>query len=255
MGSPGDWIRRLREERGFTREQVEDLTREFAQKTGNEHNWIRHGRLAHIERGDAVPDIYTVQSFAEVYQVTYERVLQGFGIDIPASRHLLGTSPSLLTPSNPFAILEPRRVGVSSLRQISSQETRLLTNHAENAEVLQTVLGLEFDEVYTRIGLIGTKDDSMGPYVPAGSAVKIDTRHKIVERAEWQDLIERPIYFVWHEEGYSCCWCDQRENKLILLPHPASHRSAMQLTIPGQATIIGRVTHVWSPLPGIEASK
>ena len=226
MGSPGDWIRRLREERGFTREQVEDLTREFAQKTGNEHNWIRHGRLAHIERGDAVPDIYTVQSFAEVYQVTYERVLQGFGIDIPASRHLLGTSSSLLTPSNPFAILEPRRMGVSSLRQISSQETRLLTNHAENAEVLQTVLGLEFDEVYT-----------------------------IGERAEWQDLIERPIYFVWHEEGYSCCWCDQRENKLILLPHPASHRSAMQLTMPGQATIIGRVTHVWSPLPGIEASK
>jgi transcriptional regulator with XRE-family HTH domain len=255
MGSPGDWIRRLREERGFTREQVEDLTREFAEKTGNEHNWIRHGRLAHIERGDAVPDIYTVQSFAEIYQVTYERVLQGFGIDIPASRHLFGVPPNVLAPNNPFAVAEPRRVGVFSLRQISSQETRLLINHSESVEILQAVLGLEFDEAYTRIGLIGAKDDSMGPYVPAGSAVKIDTRHKIVERAGWQDLVERPIYFIWHEEGYSCCWCDQRENKLILLPHPASHRSAMQLTMPGQATIIGRVTHVWSPLPGIEASK
>jgi transcriptional regulator with XRE-family HTH domain len=255
MGTLGDWIRQLREQRGFTREQVEELTHEFAQKTGEEHNWIRHGRLAHIERGEAVPDIYTVQSFAEIYQVTYERVLQGFGIDIPASRQLLGASFAGLAAGHRLGIVEPRHVGVPSLRQVSSKETRLLTDPGESTEVLRTVLGLEFDEEYTRIGLIGGKDDSMGPYVPAGSAVKIDTRHKIVEKAVWRDLIERPIYFVWHEDGYTCCWCDQKENKLILLPHPASHRSAMQLTMPGQATIIGRVTHVWSPLSGIGAGE
>jgi transcriptional regulator with XRE-family HTH domain len=254
MGLTGEWIRRLREQRGFTREQVEALTREFAQKTGNEHNWIRHGRLAHIERGEAVPDIYTVQSFAEIYQVAYERVLQGFGVDIPTLRRLL---PLPSTSPAPYQVgsLEPRHLAAPSLRQISFKETRLLIDPTESAEVLRAILGLEFDEAFTRIGLIASTDDSMGPYVPPGSAVKIDTRHKIIESAAWRDLIERPIYFIWHEEGYSCCWCDQRENKLILLPHPASHRAAMQLNIPGQATVIGRVTHVWSPLPGIESTE
>jgi len=31
MGQPGDWIRQLREQRGFTREQVEALTTRWAE--------------------------------------------------------------------------------------------------------------------------------------------------------------------------------------------------------------------------------
>jgi transcriptional regulator with XRE-family HTH domain len=242
MGAPGDWIRLLREQRGFTRERVEELTQELAKKTGNPHNWIRHGRLAHIERGEAVPDIYTVQSFAEIYQVTYERVLQGFGISPSISRRLL--VPSAETQDQ-TGLAEPHQLAVPFLLRFNSAETRLLTDPVESAELLQTVLGLEFDEAHTRMGLIGSKDDSMGPYAPPGSAVKIDTRYKSVAMSTWRDLVERPIYFVWHEEGYSCCWCDQRDNKLILLPHPASHHPARQMKTPGQAAIIGRVTHVW----------
>lgn len=255
MGNSGNWIRQVREQRGFTREQVEKLTYDFAQKTGNEHNWVRHGRLAHIEAGDAVPDIYTVQSFAEVYQITYERVLQGFGIDIAAGRHLLGISLGTPTPGSRTGMMEPHRIGLSSLRQMNTSETRLVTDPRERAVVLRNILGLEFDEEFTRIGLIGSTDDSMGPYVPAGSTVKIDTRYKAVESRQWHDLVERPIYFFWHEQGYSCCWCDQKDNKVMLVPHPASHRSVMQLMIPSQVEIIGRVTHVWSPLPGMEAAK
>jgi transcriptional regulator with XRE-family HTH domain len=247
MGTPADWIRQLREQRGFTREQVEELTREFSTRTCNERNWIRHGRLAHIERGEAVPDIYAVQSFAEIYQVNYERILQGFGIDTPANHHLPGQSVGIPTNGDQIEVQKSRRFGEVFLQRIRPEQTRLVTDPVENTEVLRAILGLEFDALHTRIGLIGSKDDSMGPYVPPGSAVKIDTRDKTVVMSAWRDLIERPIYFVWHEEGYSCCWCDQRDHKLILLPHPVSHRSAIQLRT-GQATIIGRVTHVWSPL-------
>jgi len=180
--------------------------------------------------------------------------LQGFGISTPEGRRLLAL-PSTASETDLPGAVEQRRLAVSFSRRINPDETRLVTDPVENTEVLRAILGLEFDEVHTRIGLIGSRDDSMGPYVPPGSAVKIDTREKNVVMSTWRDLIERPIYFVWHEEGYSCCWCDQRDNKLILLPHPASHRSAMQLTTPGQATIIGRVTHVWSPLAGIDPGK
>ena len=251
MALPGDWIRRLREQRGFTREQVEELTHEFSLRTGNEHNWIRHGRLAHIERGEAVPDIYTVQSFAEIYQVTYERILEGFGINTPASRQLLAVSSAAPVAGHQHSLMTARRPSILFLQQINLEETRLITDPAENTEVLQAILGAEFDEAYTRIGLIGAKDDSMRPFIPPGSAVKIDTRDTTVVMSAWGDLIERPIYFVWHDQGYSCCWCDQKDNKLIRVPHPASHRSVMQLTAPSQVEIIGRVTHVWSPLPGI----
>ena len=182
-------------------------------------------------------------------------MLQGFGIDIATSRYLFGVSMEKPTVTNPAGIVELHRVGMFSLGRLNAGETRLVTEPAERTLVLRNVLCLDLDEEFTRIGLIGSTDDSMGPYVPAGSAVKIDTRLKTIEGRHWRDLVERPIYFLWHEEGYSCCWCDQKDNKLILVPHPASHRSVMQLTAPSQVEIIGRVTHVWSPLPGIEAER
>lgn len=252
MSVSGDWIRRLREQREFTREQVEELTQDFAKRTGNERNWIRHGRLAHIERGEAVPDVYTVQSFAEIYQIAYERVLQGFGIDISVSGRLLATS--LMSPSEGNASGDSKSQTTGTSRRLAD-DTQLLTDRLDLAEVLRNVLGLEFDEVNTRIGLIGSKDHSMAPFIHAGSVIKIDTRQKTIETSAWRELVERPIYFFWHEKGFSCSWCDQTGNKLILLPHPGSHRPAMQLTMPGQVEVIGRVTHVWSCLPGIEVSK
>jgi transcriptional regulator with XRE-family HTH domain len=248
MGTAGEWIRKLREQRGFSRENVEELTREFAQKTGNEHNWIRHGRLAYMERGEIVPDIYSIQSFAEIYQVPYERFLHAFGIGADEKPHLPRRVLGTIAGDLQLSTRQRRGISIPNIDKLLSEETKLITDPGEMAAVLQSVFGVKDEEEFTRVGLIGRRDSSMAPYVPPGAAVKIDTMQTEVESFGWKSLIERPIYFVWHDNGYSCRWCDQKGNKLILLPNPVSHESAMQLATPGEATVIGRITHIWSSL-------
>ena len=63
----------------------------------------------------------------------------------------------------------------------------------------------------------------------------------------WKTLRERPIYFVWHQQGYSCCWCQQEATELMLLPHPASRQPIRRFRMPRDASIIGRVVNAWSP--------
>src|ERR1700722_1495263 len=92
MTSPGNWLRGLREELHLTRVAVERLTSEAAIKANNERYRIRRGRLTDIEEGKSVPDIFEVESLCECYKVTYESVLQAFGMKLGESRNVPGGS-------------------------------------------------------------------------------------------------------------------------------------------------------------------
>jgi hypothetical protein len=99
-----------------------------------------------------------------------------------------------------------------------------------------------------RLGIIALNDDNMGELVPAGSVVVIDTSYKTVETGDWKSIRDRPIYFVWHENGFSCSWCYMARETLFIVPYPTSHQPVMIFKTPRAATIIGRVIHVWPPL-------
>jgi len=92
------------------------------------------------------------------------------------------------------------------------------------------------------------EDDTMGELVPPGSVVVIDKASHAVEMSEWKSIRERPIYFVWHEKGYSCAWCNVVHDNLFVVPYPTSRKAVMIFKMPRAATIIGRIVHVWSPL-------
>ncbi len=104
------------------------------------------------------------------------------------------------------------------------------------------------DPTRFRYALIGLKDDSMSDIIPAGSLVEVDREQSKVTRFDWASLMERPIYLVLHDMGYSCCWCQQDGTDLTLLPHPASRYPVRRLKTPSQASVIGRVTHAWLAL-------
>ncbi len=248
MTSPGEWLRGLREELHLTRVGVERLTSELAHSANNERYRIRRGRLADIEDGKAVPDIFDAKSLSKCYKVTYPAILQAFGVrledsqDLPQGpRHADETTKqwSFADTDRPFSL--------TFQSNISFDKTRLVTESAEELGV-PAIVRQRLDAGQFRLGIIALNDDTMDDLVPGGSVVVIDKSHNTVETGDWKTIQERPIYFVWHEKGYSCSWCHLVQDTLFIVPHPTSRQSVMIFKMPRAATIIGRIIHVWPPM-------
>jgi hypothetical protein len=94
-----------------------------------------------------------------------------------------------------------------------------------------------------RYGLIGTEDRSMLPVLHPGSLVLIDERARIAS-AGWTNEYDRPIYFLEHREGYICGWCDLAGDRLVVLPHPASHQKPSVYRYPSEIDLLGQVIGV-----------
>jgi hypothetical protein len=81
--------------------------------------------------------------------------------------------------------------------------------------------------------------------IPPRSLVEVDTSQDRVQVFQWHTARERPIYLVWHDSGYCCCWCQVEGRELTLVPHPLSQFRVRRLKMPHQANVIGRVTNAW----------
>ena len=248
MSSTGSWLRERREELHLTRSGVERLTSDSANKSTNERYRIRRGRLTDIEQDKSPPDIFEVASLSECYKLTYPAVLRAFGLQLG------GTDDVAEDSSLPDASIEHRSLAgtdrpfsATFQSTASFDSTRLVTESAEELGVPAAVRRrLEFGHL--RLGIIGASDDTMGELVPGGSVVVIDNSDTGIEVGGWASIRERPIYFVWHDKGYSCSWCHLVRDTLFIVPYPTSRQPVMMFKIPRAATVIGRIVHVWAPL-------
>jgi transcriptional regulator with XRE-family HTH domain len=248
MTTPGRWLRELREELHLTRSAVERLTGEIAKRAGNERHRIRRGRLTDIEEDRTAPDIFEVGSLCECYKVPYPAVLDAFGLRFGESQGVSGIAAQPgETPKQWTFTDADRPFSLTFQTGISFDTTRLVTESAEQLGV-PAVVRQRLDAGQFRLGIIGLNDDTMDDLVPAGSVVVIDKSRNNVEMGEWKSLQERPIYFTWHEKGYSCSWCNVVQDTLFIVPHPTSRRPVMIFKLPRAATVIGRIIHVWPPL-------
>jgi transcriptional regulator with XRE-family HTH domain len=96
-----------------------------------------------------------------------------------------------------------------------------------------------------RCGVIGKRDRTLSPAIPAGSLVRIDTRESVIEPErikvmEW----DRPIYFLRHEAAFYCGWCVLHENAVSLVPHPLSPIRARIWKRRDEVDVVGRVIAV-----------
>jgi hypothetical protein len=248
MSKAGSWLRERREELHLSRSGVERLTGESASKTTDERYRIRRGRLTDLEEGSSPPDIFEVASLAECYKVTYPAILRAFGMKLgepgdmsedSAAPNPSSKKTSFYNTDHPFSL--------TIQRSVSFDDTRLVTESAEELGIPAAVRH-HLELGHLRLGIIGINDDTMGELVPAGSVVVIDNSDNTVEMGGWKSIRERPIYFVWHENGYSCSWCYVSRETLFIVPYPTSRQSVMIFRMPRAATIIGRIIHVWAPL-------
>jgi hypothetical protein len=248
MSNAGSWLRERREELHLTRSGVERLTSEAAKQTANEHYRIRRGRLTDLEADKSAPDIFEVASLCECYKVAYPAVLQAFGMKSGESRSMPESPIRPDATSKRWSHTDAGRLFPSTFHSnISFEETRLVTENAEELGVPAAVRR-RLDLGDFRLGVIGVNDDTMGELVPPGSVVVIDKSHDTVEMGGWKSIRERPIYFVWHENGFSCSWCYMARETLFIVPYPTSHQPVQIFRTPRAASIIGRVIHVWPPL-------
>lgn len=245
--NPGAWLRQLREELHLTRSAVERLTIKAANTSHDERYRIRRNRLTEIEEGRAVPDIFEVASLCDLYKVNYSAILQAFGMN-------LGNHNSELPEDHPhqnsnrWSFSDADRPFSLSFRStINFDATRLVAETPEELGV-PAIVRQQLDAGEFRLGIVGKNDDTMGELVPSGSVVVIDKSRCMVEKGDWNSVRERPIYFVWHEHGYSCSWCHLVRDALFIVPYPTSHQPVMIFKTPRAATVIGQVIHVWPPL-------
>jgi hypothetical protein len=98
-----------------------------------------------------------------------------------------------------------------------------------------------------RRGIIGKRDRTLDPMIPAGSVVQIDTQKRAISsRRDWKHEFQRPIYFLTTRDAYVCGWCelDRDSDWLTLIPHPLSPASSRRWRYRKEIENIGRVTFV-----------
>jgi hypothetical protein len=95
-----------------------------------------------------------------------------------------------------------------------------------------------------RRGIIGKRDLTLDPMIPAGSIVQIDTQKRAISsRKDWTHEFQRPIYFLMTRDAYVCGWCelDKASDWLTLIPHPLSPASSRRWKYRTEIENIGRV--------------
>jgi transcriptional regulator with XRE-family HTH domain len=244
---PGKQIRELREERLVKPSEVERITRAVADAKGNPEFYVSHSTLADIETG-SLPSIYKLFSLAIALRVSLDEVLRPFGID-PEEVTARGLeSPPEALQLAPGGIPEPGfpfRLNFDVA--FNAQQTTLLIGQPQEMAKIPPVLQGRLDPRRYRYAVIGAEDDHLTDLLPPRSVVEIDTTQVTVELGTWRTLRDRPIYLVWHTDGYTCSWCQVDGRELTLVPHPLSPQPVRHFKMPREAAIIGRIINAWLP--------
>lgn len=245
MTDSGQIIKNLREERFLKSSDIERLSRAIADAKDNTHYNIAHASLSEIEAG-SVPGIFKIESLAIIFKIPLVQMLMVFGIDPHQTEQLVPGTPRQTALEQPD-LIETGLFRLNFDNRVNPKETNLLPEKPEEWGLLPAALAKRLHPERFIYAVVGLDDDSMGDIIPPGTLVEIDREQNVIQEFSWRTLRERPIYLAWHDDGYSCGWCQQDRNELLLLPHPASRRRVLRLKV-RDVTIIGRIVHAWCSL-------
>jgi transcriptional regulator with XRE-family HTH domain len=245
MLTAGIDLRKIREHLGLTMRDVENASMLISQHRGSEEYLIPPSRLSDIETKGVVPSIFRFYSLAAIYRKPVAALFQLYGINLeeinqewassqPARSHIVALEndraalkiPVRLDPG--FDLSETSDLG-RMVQQWGLVPLSLLSHLAS--------------QNYT-YAYVGSDDYTMYPILNPGSLVQVDESNRRVAERQWRSEYERPIYFVETRDGFTCCWCSQRTNALVLQPHPLSPVPVRILRHPQEAEVIGQVVGV-----------
>jgi transcriptional regulator with XRE-family HTH domain len=234
MVGMGAKLRAIRRQWQLSLREVEERSLRFAQQRGSPSYQVSASWLDRLEREEHELTVNKLIALADIYNVPADQLLRSVypsppspilrQLSTPNATMLLTDGPleeqaRYLLPDTPFAGPVPN-------------ETALLP--AESGSFTASF----------RRGIIGKRDFTLDPMIPAGSIVQIDTQKRaICSRKDWTHEFQRPIYFLMTRDSYVCGWCeiDKTSNWLTLMPHPLSPASSRRWRYRTEIENIGRV--------------
>ena len=247
MTESGQLIRKLREDRFLKSRDVERQSRVIADRKANDDYYIGHATLSDVENG-TIPGIYKIESVAIIFKIPLTHMLRVFGIDFRDTEQPLLVDPPRETALEPVDLTETDvSFRLNFDNRVDLRETNLLQGKPEEWGIAPAALLKRLQPQRFTYAVVGLDDDSMADIIPPGSLIEIDRGQAVIQESFWRTLRERPIYLVWHDEGYSCVWCQQDRHEILLIPHPASKAPVRRLRV-REANIIGRIVHAWCSL-------
>jgi transcriptional regulator with XRE-family HTH domain len=244
MERPGEKLKRIRERLKLTYRDVEEASQQIAERRGSGEFAIALSRLADIENKGTVPTMYRIYTLCAIYRQDLTEVLRWYGVPLDqlasdALRVGLDETHAIqLKPSGTVTVPQPNDL------EIDPSKTTFLSYLVRHwgRMPLSFLDGLDLREY--RYGLIGLGDWSMYPILQPGSLVAIDESRRKIAHSGWTSEFDRPIYFLEHRGGCVCGWCVLSDDRLLVQPHPASHRAPLVFEYPKEIDIIGQVIGV-----------
>jgi transcriptional regulator with XRE-family HTH domain len=236
VDSIGVKLRTIRQQLHFSLREVEERSLRFAQEQGDQSYQVSASWLVRLEREDHELTVNKLIALANIYNMPAEQMLRSMytGDPQPILRQLSSPNATILLSDGPLEeqakYLIPDTPGPEP-----PDETALLS--PENG-LLQGP--------YKR-GIIGKRDRTLNPMIPAGSIVHIDTQKRAISsRKNWTHEFQRPIYFLMTRDAYFCGWCELDKNSewLTLIPHPLSPAPSRRWKYRTEIENLGRVVVV-----------
>lgn len=255
----GERLRKLRIKNGITVREIESLSRRIAEKEGNEEFAISHARMTQIENGVSTPSLYKLFSISAIYGIAISELVCFYFDPENCMRHHLAmglekTHLTSLDMADPQGGIDfPIRFDPG----FSADKTNLLSRMVEVWGEVPVGLLRNLKLRTSRYGFIGLNDYTMYPLLRPGSFVQIDHRARMAPPSTSRSEMDRPIYFIELRDGYLCSWCEVRDRRLIVIPHPLSGCPTQEFAWRDEAEIVGRVTAVavrLVPLPDAKAA-
>jgi transcriptional regulator with XRE-family HTH domain len=244
--SVGIRLKRIRERLGLSLRQVEERSRQLAEKKQNHDYFISRGWLNNIENGTYTPSACKQYTLGAIYNVHWSSIFSAFGCDIDDfSRDQAMFAPSK-TQLDTRASDEDDTIVVpmKPKRQLRLDRTNLLAKLGRIWGEIPVRLLQHMDLRNGVYGFVGLEDRTMFPIIRPGSIVQIDQNQRKVLQAKWGDEDDRPIYFVELRGEFVCSWCEMRDGYLMAVPHPKSKCQVRRFAYPREADIVGRIVGV-----------
>lgn len=231
----GARLRAIRRQWQLSLREVEERSLRFAQERGNQAYQVSASWLDRLEREEHELTVNKLITLADIFNIPTEQLLRSVypGPPQPAVlRQLSSPNATMLLSEGPLEEQARYLLPDTPFPHQPPDETALLPSE-----------GGHLASPYRR-GIIGKRDFTLDPMIPAGSIVQIDTQKRTISsRKDWTHEFQRPIYFLMTRDGYVCGWCELDKNSdwLTLIPHPLSPASSRRWKYRTEIENIGRV--------------
>ena len=237
MDSIGVRLRTIRQQWQLSLREVEERSLRFAQERGNLSYKVSASWLDRLEREAHELTVNKLIALAEIFNLTTEQLLRSIypGDPQPVLRQLSSPNATMLLTEGPLE--EQARYLLPDTLDPDPPPDHTTLLSPENGVV---------PAAYTR-GIIGKRDLTLDPLIPAGSIVQVDTQKRAISsRKDWSHEFQRPIYFLMTRDAYVCGWCelDKASDWLTLIPHPLSPASSRRWKYRTEIENLGRVVDV-----------